>query len=311
MSPPGGWIVTGANGMLGRLLLRRLLESAPGPPEVRAAVRSKRAAAAIESLALAHPPVIELVDYGDADSLARAAEGCRIAVHLVGILKENARSRYTEAHETTCSALARAARKAGLERIVYVSIVGATPDSRNPCLASKGRAEVILHQGCVPAIVLRLPMVLGEGDPASRALRAQALARAVPLVRGGASLEQPLDALDAVEALVRAADSPAAAGQSFDLGGPECLPRRELIARAASLLETTPPRILPVPFWLANAAATVSAAILADPPLTPAMLGVLEHDDCVDNGPALGALGLELTPLDTTLRRVLTAPTAG
>ncbi len=307
MSPPGEWLVTGANGMLGRLLIRRLATGEGPRPGVRAAVRSERAAETLRSLKLPEPPRIELVDYADAGSLARAAEGCRVAVHLVGILKENARSRYTEAHETTCSALARAARKVGLERIVYVSIVGATPGSRNPCLASKGRAEVILHQGSVAAAVLRFPMVLGPDDPATRALRARAAPPLVPLVRGGASLEQPLDALDAVEAVVRAADSPAAARQSLDLGGPECLPRRELIHRAAAILGRRPPRIVPVPFWLARSAATLAAAVLADPPITPAMLGVLEQDDCVDNARALGALGLELTPLDTTLRRVLTA----
>ena len=75
------------------------------------------------------------------------------------------------------SALAQAAARAGLERIVYLSIVGAGPDSPNACLASKGRAEDILLAGPVPAIVLRLPMVLGEGDYASQALAQRARAR--------------------------------------------------------------------------------------------------------------------------------------
>ena len=35
------------------------------------------------------------------------------------------------------------------------------------------------------------------------------------------------------------------------------------------------------------------------------MLGVLEHDDRVDPRPACEALGIQLTPLDDTLRRVV------
>jgi hypothetical protein len=41
---------------------------------------------------------------------------------------------------------------------------------------------------------------------------------------------------------------------------------------------------------------------LANPPVTRAMLGVLEHDDRIDQAPAAEQLGLELTPLDDTLR---------
>jgi hypothetical protein len=38
------------------------------------------------------------------------------------------------------------------------------------------------------------------------------------------------------------------------------------------------------------------------------MLGVLERDDDIDPKPACRALGIELTPLDETLRRALGAP---
>jgi hypothetical protein len=52
--------------------------------------------------------------------------------------------------------------------------------------------------------------------------------------------------------------------------------------------------------WLAS-------RLAADPPLTPAMLGVLEHDDDIDPAPACRQLGIELTPLDAALRAALTS----
>jgi hypothetical protein len=65
---------------------------------------------------------------------------------------------------------------------------------------------------------------------------------------------------------------------------------------------------VPIPYALARLAARAFEALSANPPLTPAMLGVLEHDDRLDPKPACRALGLQLTPLDETLRRCLETP---
>ena len=134
------------------------------------------------------------MDWSDAAGLARAATECDAAVHLVGVLKETPAQRYADAHEGTARALAAAAKQSGLHRIVYLSIIGADVASRNACLASKARAEAILLAPPLATTVLRLPMVLGGDDPATWALRARSRAAVVPLVRGGASLEQPIDA---------------------------------------------------------------------------------------------------------------------
>jgi hypothetical protein len=50
--------------------------------------------------------------------------------------------------------------------------------------------------------------------------------------------------------------------------------------------------------WLAE-------RLLRNPPITPAMIGVLDHDDAVDPGAACARLGISLTPLDETLRRCI------
>ena len=48
---------------------------------------------------------------------------------------------------------------------------------------------------------------------------------------------------------------------------------------------------------------SLAEKLLANPPLTRAMLGVLDHDDDIDPKPACDALGIQLTPLDETLLR--------
>ena len=110
------------------------------------------------------------------------------AVHLVGIIKESANSRFVDAHEATTRTLEAAAARAGVSRIVYMSILGSHPEAANACLASKGRAEQILLEGRISTVVLRVPMVLGEGDYASAALARKAV-RSLVFELGASSLE--------------------------------------------------------------------------------------------------------------------------
>ncbi len=161
-------LITGANGHLGRRLIARLGSSA----QVTATVRSAAARRVLESTS-ATVRIVEL-DYRDSHALAQAAEGCDCAVHLVGILKETAANRYVDAHERSTEALVTAAAATRLQRIVYVSILGSDPRSTNAALASKGRAERLMLDGVTPALVLRVPMVLGEDDYAAHALRRRA-----------------------------------------------------------------------------------------------------------------------------------------
>jgi hypothetical protein len=60
-----------------------------------------------------------------------------------------------------------------------------------------------------------------------------------------------------------------------------------------------------VPLFLVRALAAVMERLSGNPPITPSMLGVLQHDDTVDSTPATEALGIELTPLDETLERYI------
>jgi uncharacterized protein YbjT (DUF2867 family) len=87
---------------------------------------------------------------------------------------------------------------------------------------------------------------------------------------------------------------------ALDLAGPEPLTHRALVLRVAALLGRRP-RIVPLPLAAAFALAFAFERLAADPPLTRAMLGVLEHDDRIDPLPAARRLGLALTPLDDTL----------
>lgn len=309
-SPQDGIVVTGANGQLGRALLSELARLSTwkgtsesdreGRPRVRALVRSERAKKTIEALGLDPRPEIEIVDYTSPTEMTAALSGMRCVIHLVGIIKETRDARYVEAHEQTCHALALAASRAGIQRIVYLSILGSAVNSDNACLASKGRAEAILLEDRVATTVLRVPMVLGGDDPATNSLRRQAQSRSLRLIAGGRTLQQPIDARDVVRAVLAACRAAPGRHLSLYAGGPECISHRNLVLRAARLWGNEP-QIRSIPLWLARFAVKTIAFLLPNPPITLPMFDILQHDDRTDPHVFSSALGIELTPLSRTL----------
>lgn len=301
-------LITGANGNLGRRLIRLLSGSdhAGGPYPIRAVVRSDRALKAIEADGV--PGVdIRVVDYLDQAAMTEAARGCSHIVHLVGIIKETAASTFEAAHESATRVVVEAARASSVDRVIYLSILGSSARSANLCLASKGRAEDLLTSAQTPALIVRVPMVLGEGDYATRALYHRARG-AFALQFRSASLEQPIYAGDVLAAVLSGLTETCGVGDhTHDLAGPESLSRAELTRRAAEIMGVSAPKILSLPIGLGLFVAGVLERATKNPPVTRAMLGVLDHDDHIDPSAALAALGLSLTPLNEALRRCLGA----
>lgn len=307
--PPGRVLLTGANGHLGQRLIRTLAGRVP----VRALVRSASAERQVRDVLAGlptpaqQPPDVEVLvgAYDDAAVMARAVQDCVSAVHLVGIIKESKANTFEQAHVATTRTLVEAAQQQGLTRLVYLSIVGSAPDHPNPCLASKGRAEQLLLAATVPATIFQVPMVLGEGDYASAALRARASAGRTVTLRAG-SLEQPIYAGDVVRAVVRGLMDTSTERHCLALPGPEQLTRRSLIARAGAIVHNVP-NVVSLPVGLGLLAAGVLEKVSANPPVTRAMLGVLDHDDTANGAAALAYLDMPLTSLDATLNKVLAA----
>ena len=287
--------ITGANGHLGLKLIDRLQSEGD---DVRAIVRSERAAGTVRSY---HPDAdVCVVDYADSAGLHEALRDFDVLVHLVGIIKESAGNSFERAHEAPCRALLEA--DPGVRHVIYLGIVGTGSATQNACLLSRANAEAILRSATWPVSIVRVPMVLGPDDYASMSLARHGRKSLVPGFRT-ASLEQPMFSGDVVNALV-AATRLAPADRTLELAGPESLSREQLIKRAGQCFGNEP-TVISLPLWLGYTLAFLLEKVSRSPPVTRAMLGVLDHDDRVDNGPALKELGIELTSLDETLQAVL------
>ncbi len=288
--------VTGANGHLGRRLLGEL--SAVGHTPV-AIVRSDSAAQQVRAKVLATN--LHIASYADEPSIISALDGCGACIHLVGIIRETPRSSFEDAHVDATEVLLGAAATVGVDHIVYYSLLGAESGSTNRCLSTRGTAEELFSAADIPVTVMRVGMVLGEGDYAAAALSRRART-SLNLVLRGSSLEQPIYAADLTAATVRALGVPRPG--IHDVAGPESLTRASLIHRAAGVLgrQTS---VMSLPVTPVLLAADVLDRVMTVSPLSRPMLEVLDHDDDVDPRQAADMLGIELTSLDATLRAVL------
>ena len=120
-------LVTGATGYLGTELVREL--RARGR-EVRALVRSQRSAARLDGLdvELAHG------DITDADAVARAVDGCNRVFHMAGAVGHRLRDEPAlhAANVLGAGVILDAARRAGVERLVFTSSVAAVGPAATP-----------------------------------------------------------------------------------------------------------------------------------------------------------------------------------
>lgn len=296
-------LITGANGHLGRRLIPHLVAD----NYVDAIVRSERAGLHLRRALGAHPRVtIHQIDPSQASALAAVAASCDQAVHLIGTIKETATNSYFDSHERCAQALLDAALASQITQIVYISISGASAASASQCLRARANVESLFAQAQARTTIIRVPMVLGEKDRASRALFRRAAARYTFVFRA-ASLEQPIyagDVIDAVHNALNLVDN----GQTiFELAGPESLARRDLILRAAKIIENKV-HIISLPITLGYVLAWLLEIASSKPALTREMLRVLDHDDDTAVLDDARALGLTLTDLDRMLEKCRPPP---
>ena len=236
-----------------------------------------------------------------------AMNGCNYVVQLVGVIKESRDNSFYAVHEKTTNVLCQVLASHKVRRVLYLSLLGSDEAAKNACLASRGRAEKMLLQASSEVLIVRIPMVLGDGDYAVQALRQQAFKRFSFSFRA-ASLEQPIYAGDVLQAVTvdieRCFNGIQSTQGIVELAGPESLSRVHLRQRATQVLGGCG-KTLSVPLVIGYLVAGLLQRVMANPPMTYAMLGVLNHDDNIDPTPAVEALGIKLTSLDEMLEKTL------
>jgi uncharacterized protein YbjT (DUF2867 family) len=162
-------------------------------------------------------------DVLDTHACLRATAGCDAVIHLVGIRREDPREGITyEAMHTEASyAIFDAARRQDVPRGIYLSAVGARPDSQSAYHRTKFEAEEILRQTGMRWTIFRPSVVFGPGDEFHPLVADLVHRPVVPVIDGGKSLMQPVALSNLTGPIARAVSMPETQGKIYEVGGPE------------------------------------------------------------------------------------------
>ena len=220
-------LITGASGYVGGRLLRRL---AGEGRRVRALARVPERVEPLAGVEVLRGDVLT------GQGLAAALDGCRTAYYLVHSMEPAADDHFAGRDRRAAEAFAREAAGAGLERIVYLGGMAPTgPASAH--LGSRLEVERILLDAVPGSTALRASIVVGAGSTSFRVLvRLVERLRGLPLPRWRSNRTQPIDERDMVEFLARTPKTPAAAGRSLDVCGPDLMTYDRMIERIAEAM---------------------------------------------------------------------------
>ena len=192
--------------------------------------------------------------------------------------------------------LVSAARSAGINRYVYLSGAGAAPAGRH-WFKAKWRAEAAVKDSGMTYTILRPSWVYGPEDNAlNRFIRMASFSPIVPQI-GDISKQQmqPVFVADVARVVADSLENPATDNRIFELGGPEVLSMKEVVATALKAAGRTRP-IVAMPAGVMKIVASVLQYIPGRP-LTPEAVDFITGDALGDSSELKQAIGFEPTPL--------------
>jgi uncharacterized protein YbjT (DUF2867 family) len=182
-----------------------------------------------------------------ASELAPHLEGCTQAVYLVHSML-SAGTTYSAADRRLAEEFAKAAKAAGVKRILYLGGLGETGPGLSEHLRSRRDVETALASSGVPVTVLRAAMIIGSGSASFEILRY--LVERLPVMitpRWVSTRCQPIAVRNVIGYLVRCLSIPETEGRVFDIGGPEVMRYRDILGIMAQELGLPKRWIIPVP----------------------------------------------------------------
>lgn len=294
--PPGRLLVTGANGFLGRAIVRQAIESGW---VVRGTDLASR------------PAVHELGDYvaGDIcrlDDIVSAMSGVSAVIHAAGLAHvagwgPAARESFTRINVLGTENVARASVGAGVRHLVLASSVSVygpqagndSPESA-PCrpesayarskYEAEGRAHAAVAGTAVGLTILRLVTVYGPQDPGNMArLITSVVSRRFVWIGRGRNRKSLLERDDAALACLVAARQPRTGVAVYNVSAPACA-MREIVAAIGRAAPYRVPRWY-VPGWVARAAVEALVLICGGRSRSLSLRASLSkwlHDDAYD-----------------------------
>jgi uncharacterized protein YbjT (DUF2867 family) len=285
-------LLTGATGLVGSALLRRLV--AEGQP-VRCLVRDPR------RLGPQRVRVqIALGDLADPPSFRNAMRGVDTVVHLAASTRDQPRGSIEELAAIATWRMVEAAQRAGVKRFVFFSTLGASTHHRARLFRAKALAEQAVRESDMHTTVIAPSLVYAHGDRWLTLIERLSLLPVVPISGRGRAVCQPIwaeDVAGCVAASLREHESTrnGATHERYELAGPQTITYNEVLNTVLRSLDRERP-LLPTPTpMVSRTLRLLERAMHTNTPITWDEAELLEANMVAKQGTA-DAQSLGVTP---------------
>lgn len=282
-------LVLGGSGFVGRQVCEQLARLG-----WHITVPTRRAVNAARVQSLPGLTVIEANVHQEAD-LARLMPGHDAVVNLVAVL-HGSEERFESVHVDLPGKIASAMKKAGVQRLVHISALGADPQGPSMYQRSKARGETVLHNAGLQLTVLRPSVIFGAEDKFLNLFAdLQAVAPFMPLAGSGTRFA-PVWVGDVARAVVVCLQKLDTVGQTYELCGPDVMTLGELVQRAGQWAGVNEGRGRPViglPMWVGWLQAAAMELAPGEPLMSRDNLASMKMDNIATGQlSGLAALGI-------------------
>jgi NADH dehydrogenase len=282
-------LVLGGSGFVGRQVCEQLARLG-----WHITVPTRRAVNAARVQSLPGLTVIEANVHKEAD-LARLMPGHDAVVNLVAVL-HGSEERFESVHVDLPGKIASAMKKAGVQRLVQISALGADPQGPSMYQRSKARGETVLHNAGLQLTILRPSVIFGAEDKFLNLFAdLQAVAPFMPLAGSGTSFA-PVWVGDVARAVIVCLQKLDTIGQTYELCGPDVLTLGELVQRAgqwAGVNHGQGRPIIGLPMWVGWLQAAAMELAPGEPLMSRDNLASMKVDNiATGQHPGLSDLGI-------------------
>lgn len=294
--------VFGGSGFLGTQIVQRLARRGY---RVRVAVRRPDLAGHTKSSGSVGQVVPVQANVRNQASVARAVAGADMVINLVAVGYQRGKQTFSALHVEGAATIARAARAAGAQSLVHVSALGVDIATESAYAQTKLAGEAEVLKAFPTAVIIRPCLMFGPDDGFFNMMGT--LSRYFPVMPliGGDTRFQPVYVGDVAEAVVMAAEGSVKTGRVYELGGPEVLTHRELLAYILREAGRSRP-LLPLPPGIAKILALPLSILPFPPMITADQVDLLQSDNIVSETATkekrtLAAFGITPTAMETIL----------
>jgi NADH dehydrogenase len=237
-------LLTGATGVVGSALLGKLVdEEVP----VRCLVRDPRRLGALRVRVQ-----IALGDLSDPRSFRNAMRGVDTVAHLATVTRDQQRGSIEELTAMASWKIVQAAQRAGVERFVLLSALGASKHHPARLLRAKALAEQAVRESALRSTIVATSFTYAAHDRWLTLIERLSALPVVPVPGGGRARCQPIWAQDVASCLIAALRQPPTKEHvRYELAGPQALSYNDAVRVVLRCVGHERP-LLNMPFSLAR-----------------------------------------------------------